>query len=201
VDFSEPSSTPDKAALAPWRSPLAHALHRNRSLPNSRYAQLATVRPDGFPANRTLVVRGFLPGGNQLRFVTDGRSEKVGQGDRAELCWYFPKTREQFRIRGRLRLVDAQCADEGLLKARRVMWHELSDGARLSFLWPEPGRERAGAEAFVIDPPDNRVPARDFCLLLMEPIYVDHLELRGEPQNRCIYRLENGEWEMSSVNP
>jgi pyridoxamine 5'-phosphate oxidase len=201
MDFSEPSSTADKVALAPWRSPLASALHRNRSLPNSRYAQLATVRSDGFPANRTLVVRGFLPGGNQLRFVTDGRSEKVKEGVSAELCWYFPKTREQFRIRGRLRLVDQLCQDGELLKARRMLWHELSDGARLSFLWPEPGRARAGAEAFVIDLPDNRVPAENFCLLLMEPIYVDHLELRGQPQNRCIYRLENGEWEMRNVNP
>jgi pyridoxamine 5'-phosphate oxidase len=45
--------------LAPWRSPLSRALYRNRNLPYCRYLQLATVRPNGQPANRTVVFRGF----------------------------------------------------------------------------------------------------------------------------------------------
>jgi pyridoxamine 5'-phosphate oxidase len=45
--------------LAPWRSALARALHRNRALVYARYFQLATVRADGRPANRTVVFRGF----------------------------------------------------------------------------------------------------------------------------------------------
>ncbi|NJL49732.1 MAG: pyridoxamine 5'-phosphate oxidase, partial [Leptolyngbyaceae cyanobacterium SM2_5_2] len=53
-------------ALAPWRSALGRALHRNRSRPYSRYFQLATVQTNGRPANRTVVFRGFLPDSNQL---------------------------------------------------------------------------------------------------------------------------------------
>jgi hypothetical protein len=55
--------------LAPWREPLARALHRNRSLAYSRYLQLATVRNNGRPANRTVVFRGFLENTNQLKMI------------------------------------------------------------------------------------------------------------------------------------
>ncbi|MGK7884635.1 MAG: pyridoxamine 5'-phosphate oxidase, partial [Crocosphaera sp.] len=65
--------------LSPWRSILARALHRNRSLPNSRYFQLATVNFEGKPTNRTLVFRGFLNQTNQLQIITDSRSEKINQ--------------------------------------------------------------------------------------------------------------------------
>ncbi|MFM7406931.1 MAG: pyridoxamine 5'-phosphate oxidase family protein, partial [Cuspidothrix sp.] len=87
-------------SLAPWRSLISHALHRNRSLVYSRYVQLATVGENGLPANRTIVFRGFLEDTNQLKFITDIRSQKAEQISKqpaAEICWYFPNTREQFR--------------------------------------------------------------------------------------------------------
>ena len=37
-------------AAAPWRGTLLKALKKNARLANARYAQLATVRPDGAPA-------------------------------------------------------------------------------------------------------------------------------------------------------
>ncbi len=89
--------------LPPWRSPLARALHRNRSLPYARYLQLATVRANGRPANRTVVFRGFLDGSDQLKFVTDARSEKaeqVSQFSWGEACWYFPKPASNFGLQG-----------------------------------------------------------------------------------------------------
>ena len=63
-------------SLALWRSPLARALHRNRSLAFARYLQLATVRASGRPANRTVVFRGFLADTNQLKFIIDIRSQR-----------------------------------------------------------------------------------------------------------------------------
>jgi pyridoxamine 5'-phosphate oxidase len=56
--------------LAPWRSPLSRALHRDGSKPHSRYFQLATVQANGHPANRTVVFRGFLNDTNQLKIIT-----------------------------------------------------------------------------------------------------------------------------------
>jgi PPOX class probable FMN-dependent enzyme len=190
--------------LAPWQSPLSRALHRNRSLVYARYLQLATVRADGRPANRTLVFRGFLDETNQLKFVTDSRSEKAGQIQHqawGEICWYFPITREQFRLSGQLTLV-GQHSDETLSKARQTAWHELSDAARLQFAWAHPGKPRSEEDSFSPPPPDPAFPLPDFCLLLLEPEQVDHLELRGDPQNRYAYvRDENQRWSTQSVNP
>lgn len=191
--------------LAPWRSLLADALHRNRSEPHSRYLQLATVQADGRPANRTLVFRGFLDNTHQLKFVTDSRSQKVDQIEHqpwAEACWYFTITREQFRLAGTLTLVGANHPDSRLQQARQASWQDLSDAARLQFTWPHPRENRADSSTFSPPPPDPEKPLESFCLLLLEPVQVDHLELRGDPQNRCLYRLDSSQaWSTQAINP
>lgn len=191
-------------ALAPWRSAIARALHRNRSLPFARYLQLATVRSDGAPANRTVVFRGFLDDSDQLQFVTDARSEKATQIEHhpwGEVCWYFPHTREQFRITGSLILVTEAYPDPGMQSARQRSWQSLSDAARTQFTWPHPGKPRSDG-GFDALPPNPTAPLSHFCLLLLQPHQVDHLELRGEPQNRCLYCLNDAlEWSMQTINP
>lgn len=191
--------------LAPWRSALSRALHRNRSLVYARYLQLATVRQDGQPTNRTLVFRGFLDHTNQLKFVTDARSAKVEQithQNQAEACWYFPKTREQFRLTGTLSLISAGHPQTELEAARRSMWQELSEGGRLQFAWPYPGKVRIAESNFAPPPPNAEHPVANFCLLLLDPRQVDHLELRGEPQNRWIYLSHGADsWSTQAINP
>lgn len=192
-------------SLAPWRSAIARALHRNRSLIYARYLQLATVRADNRPANRTVVFRDFLKDTNQLKFITDTRSDKIDQIKTqpwAEACWYFPNSREQFRIAGRLTLVEID-DDDVLQSARLTTWQALSEAARLQFAWPHPGKPRdAAPEAFTPPAPDPLQPVSNFCLLLLDPVQVDHLELRGEPQNRSIYQLdEHQQWFCQEVNP
>ena len=190
--------------LAPWRSPLDRALDQNRSLPYARYLQLATVRTDGRPANRTLVFRGFLEGTDQLKLVVDARSQKSEQIDRqpwGEVCWYFAETREQFRISGSLRLI-GDTYPEPIQQARQTTWQKLSDSTRLQFIWPEPGAVRSATTAFATTPPDSTNPPKCFCLLLLQPVQVDHLELRGEPQNRWLYRYEDSQtWSTEAINP
>lgn len=193
-------------SIAPWRSAIAHALHRNRSLVYARYLQLATVRANGRPANRTVVFRGFLEDSDRLKFVTDNRSEKIEQIQQqpwAEVCWYFPNTREQFRITGCLTLVENNHSHPVLQKARHTTWQELSDAARLQFAWPDPGKPRAKEQtAFAPPQPDSVQPLSNFCLLLLDPIQVDHLELRGEPQNRYLYCYDEQKgWSSKQINP
>lgn len=194
-------------SLAPWRSPLTRALDHNQSLADSRYLQLATVRADGRPANRTLVFRGFLEETNQLKFVIDTRSQKVEQINQcpwAEACWYFTETREQFRISGSLGLVQADHPNPMLRQARQATWRELSDKTRLQFAWPQPNKNRVDTSAFMSPAPNPDIALPNFCLLLLEPVQVDHLELRGEPQNRWIYLLDSDSsqsWSSQAVNP
>ena len=190
--------------LAPWRSLVARALQGNRALAYARYLQLATVTADGRPANRTVVFRGFLDETNQLKFITDSRSQKIEQIERSpwgEACWYFPNTREQFRLTGVLTLVGPDHSTPELLKARKTTWHDLSETARSQFTWPFPGEVRGDDAAFHSSPPAQSEPLANFCLLLLEPEAVDHLELKGDPQSRSRFSLQNGEWTGQAVNP
>lgn len=190
--------------LAPWRSPLARALHRNRSLPEARYFQLATVRPNGHPANRTMVFRGFAEQSNSLQTVTDARSEKreqLRENPWAEVCWYFTKTREQFRLLGSLQLVSADTTDPQLVNLRQQLWHDLSDKVRAQFAWEHPGNPRHADTEFVTEVAADTAPLADFCVLLLHPVFVDHLELRGDPQNRTRYEKQETGWTSRAVNP
>lgn len=193
--------------LPPWRSPIARALHRNRSLPNAHYLQLATIDANNRPTNRTLVFRRWLEPESALKFVTDIRSQKAlsltsGSSNWAEICWYFPKTREQFRVSGLLLLVTAECSIDRHQKARQDAWQQMSDSGRIQFTWATPGANRSTDPAAFIQPqPDPLQPLANFCLLLLVPMSVDHLELRGDPQNRSSYELVDGEWLVRQINP
>lgn len=131
-----------------WYKRLRESLKSNAKSRDSRYFQVATVDERGRPTNRTVVYRGFLPtpdgrvDENVLTFVTDRRSEKVRHLDRApfaEVAWYFPVTREQYRISGRVQVVTEQTKDAMLEKARQMAWSNMSDPGRQQFLWPTPG--------------------------------------------------------------
>lgn len=194
-------------SLPPWRSPIARALHRNRSIPAARYFQLATVDRDLRPHNRTLVFRGWLEPRSQLQSVTDIRSSKAinllaGASPWAEACWYFPTTREQFRLSGTLRLVTAECTVTSDSKARQQVWQQMSDAGRVQFDWATPGADRStDPQAFDPPPPDPLQPSANFCLLLMATVRVVHLELRGDPQNCYSYDSSDDAWQMRSINP
>jgi len=190
--------------LAPWRSPLARALHRNRSKIFSRYFQLATVTAEGIPTNRTVVFRGFFEDSNNLQIITDIRSEKCKHLQHqpvAEICWYFTKTREQFRLSGKITLVNFQEENTIFKNARDKVWDKLSENARSQFSWENPG-ELFQVKTTNQSPVDLSQPLDTFCLLIFEPQKVDHLELKGNPQNRYLYLLkDNQKWVFNQINP
>jgi pyridoxamine 5'-phosphate oxidase len=193
---------PDEAI---WLPSLVLALYQNRSAPDSRFVQMATVRADGRPANRTVVFRGFLGDSPRLTFVTDARSDKVAELARApwsELCWHFPMTHVQFRISGPTTVVRHDSGDAGLLDARRGAWRELAEPVRVSFTWPAPGEPRESHLPFPSVHPDQETPLSHFCLLILDPHEVDILELNGNPQNRWNYRrIEPAGWHGTEINP
>jgi pyridoxamine 5'-phosphate oxidase len=189
-------------SLPPWRSPLSRALHRNRSLPQARYLQLATIDLQGYPRNRTLVFRGWLEPDSRLQMVTDCRSTKaaeIAQQPQGAICWYFPKTREQFRLSGSLCLIDSQSL-LGQVE-RQQAWQQLSNKAQQQFSWLPPGMALQNSELLAPASMEQLQPSDNFGLLLLSPTDVDHLELRGEPQHRWSYSLVAGEWLQLAVNP
>ncbi|WP_337176516.1 Npun_F5749 family FMN-dependent PPOX-type flavoprotein [Paludisphaera sp.] len=188
-----------------WRPSLDLALHRNRTRPEMRLVQLATVRPDGGPAIRTVVFRGFLDDVRRLIFTTDSRSSKraeIEADPRGEICWYFPESREQFRVSGVLELVGPGEADPDLGQARDDLWAELSDETRASFTWPTPREPRDDMARFASPPPSPETPAENFLLMILTATAVDHLELRAIPHHRWIYEADaHGRWTGREVNP
>jgi PPOX class probable FMN-dependent enzyme len=137
--------------------------------------------------------------------ATDVRSDKINalsDHPQGAACWYFAKTREQFRLRGSLRLVTASTEDPWQHQRQQV-WQAQSDKARQSYTWPSPGQPRSpqSPEAFEASPPDPQQPHPHFGLLVLVPTWVDHLELRGDPQNRYQYVHRGDRWQTTPVNP
>lgn len=143
---------------------------------------------------------------------TDLRSKKVAQSQEqpiAEMVWWFPKTSEQYRIRGKLILVGNESDDKTLTIARKELWGNLSDPARESFLGTlVPG------EAYVQQQDDNSqippggrdqdgkpvAPPENFLLMLLDPTHVDYLRLTGDQYRQVDVHVQ-GDWSLQRVNP
>lgn len=194
-------------AAAPWLPALQRALQANAHLRHSVYMQLATVRADGRPAVRTVVFRGLSAG--RPTFVTDARSRKMAEiaaSPWAEVAWYFPDSREQFRLLGTLSVVGAAGASAADQQARADAWRAMSPPGRQQFTWPAAGEPRAPAAAFEAPAPGPDDPVSDnFCLVLLDVEEVDHVTLA--PSERTTYRREpggsggDGGWQVASINP
>ncbi|WP_026101126.1 Npun_F5749 family FMN-dependent PPOX-type flavoprotein [Synechococcus sp. PCC 7336] len=191
--------------VSPWKSLLQAAIRRNRSSRAARFLQLATVDAESRPHNRTVVFRGFLPETDLIQLATDRRSEKIEQlqhNPHAAICWYFDKTREQFRLAGAIETVTADTEDDRRQNARYALWSQLSERAKLLWYWPQPKAAREPAIAFLETLPEQSpVPPETFVLLLFRAEEVDRLELLGDPQNRSLLMRTDSGWIEQSVNP
>jgi hypothetical protein len=139
----------------------------------------------------------------------------------------FPKSSEQYRIRGKLQFIGSQGSlypynessdgisnnSEHLVSERKQQWGNLSDLAREQFYWENPGisftstwEKREGipaggrdAEGKVLPPPDT------FLLMLVYPFQVDYLRLGDN--FRQVDKWDNGDgicdcnWTSVRVNP
>lgn len=196
---------------------------KSRKTRGSNYVQISTVNKDGEPRCRTVVFRGFLNNANLsedhpmspqngghfdgkpcvMKMCTDLRSQKVGEIAHqpiSEMVWWFPKTSEQYRVRGSLMLVGVENDDRALQIARKEMWGNISDPARESFLddqavLPVGGRDEDGK---IVPVPAN------FLLMLLNPTYVDFLRLTGAQYRQIDERLKDTQeptWSSKSVKP
>ncbi len=186
-----------------WTTALRQALKRNRREAHSRYFQLATVDAVGKPCVRTVVYRGVDDDQQSPLFITDTRSAKMSYLDRqaVEACWYFPISREQFRIAGQ---AEVFASDHHQYLA---VWQGLSDAARAQFFWPTPGERVANGEQAVNDVRDGgSTPPPNFAAVAIRPKRIDHLRL-SNPQRRMLSELTESTphsataWTANEVNP
>jgi hypothetical protein len=168
-----------------------------------------------------------------MKMITDLRSNKVSEvesfqtmggtkdGNTVEMVWWFPKSSEQYRIRGRLQFIgnggplnnsDSKSSNHNdyFIGERKQQWGNLSDMAREQFYWDEPGIPYCttkGHEQGV--PPGGRddegkvLPVPDsFLLMLLYPTKIDYLKL-GENYRQIDEWKWEGErqWEQLRMNP
>jgi PPOX class probable FMN-dependent enzyme len=192
--------------MPPWRANIQNALDQNLNKAESRYMQLATMDSQQQPSVRTIVFRGFLENTSTLIMHTDQRSEKVAQiseQPRAQICWYFADSREQFRLSGTLEIVaplhEYSAAN---VQLREAHWHQLSEAAKPSYHWPAPGTTLiSGQNPLGSADVNNDHISEHFALLLLNIDTVDHLQLTPSPHQRCIYTIVNNQWKAKKLNP
>jgi len=189
----------NKISLA-WRVELDMLLAAHADLPFSRFVQVATVRADGRPANRTLTFRFFMDD-ERLLFTADARTEKMEQIDKnpwAELCWYFTEARVQMRLLGKMARLDGDESEEIQL-ARRRTWQDRTNASRQSFTWPAAGSPLSPASAFECSTPDE--PPSTFAMLAFSPERVETLDLARHLHERTVHIKEAGRWQVARINP
>jgi hypothetical protein len=58
---------------------------------------------------------------------------------RVEVCWYFPTSREQYRLSGTAQIVAVDHGDQQLLQARQQAWAKMSDAGETASMWNAAG--------------------------------------------------------------
>ena len=189
-----------------WQNKLEHAIKQNR---REAHNPIFSSQPFEMMAPRLPNRCVSQHGGDQnlLEMITDNRSDKVDEiskDPRGEICWYFSRSREQFRLSGLLSLTGAENNDQG---NRLHRWSTLSDAAKAQFFWPSPGVGPAQTLPELVpeperDGPDLSVPPETFLVMQLQVTRVDHLTLKGSPQTRVISTLsDQRQWSSQDVNP
>ena len=89
-----------------WLSEINYYQKKEKEEHLNRLVQLATVSQDNSPRVRTVVFRGWTKF-NEMKVISDNRSKKIEEiksNNYVEICWFFPTSMCQFRLRGRLNI-------------------------------------------------------------------------------------------------
>ena len=162
-------------------------------------ATLATVGLDGSPRARVVIVRSMFEDGSVLT-TTSSLSEKVPQikaNASAEMVFWFPQERQQFRVRGQVEFV----TEPGLMRAT---WDDLGDSSRATFFWPEAGLPRHDSQQFLKKVEEATAPPDTFVVLRLRANEVESLDLNEHPHLRRRWRLldrAQDQWQMDTITP
>lgn len=148
---------------------------------------VATVRQDGAPAARTVVVRGVDPDRRVLRFHTDRRAPKLDDimaDSRVGLLLYDPGRRLQFRIDG-----VAAIHGEGALPDS--LWDRTPLGSRTYYRQPTPPGGRLDGPGQSIPPQSGPQDGREhFTVVEVAVQRLDWLFLNADGHRRALFDLD-----------
>eukprot|EP01023_Acetabularia_acetabulum_P066312 TRINITY_DN8940_c0_g2_i1.p2 TRINITY_DN8940_c0_g2~~TRINITY_DN8940_c0_g2_i1.p2 ORF type:complete len:202 (+),score=16.41 TRINITY_DN8940_c0_g2_i1:170-775(+) len=113
-----------------------------------------------------------------------------------EVCVYMPKTREQFRIAGKITKCSKEVV-EGCWEAANA-----DEGCRRQFMLLFPTKLQTEPRSRSNVPMlEQMIDKKHFCVLHLQVDYVDHL-LLGKNQERCLWYIsDTNEWKCQRVNP
>jgi pyridoxamine 5'-phosphate oxidase len=178
----------------PWLPLFLTVYHRNR---RDRAVQVATVSPKGLPEVRTVILRGVSPAGEPY-FFSDSRSLKLAALEKnptLELCCWWSKTSEQFRLRGKVTLITTAEGDWG--KRRQELWLSQGEDNRALFLGAAPGSPLVRPKERIAD---EKTAPEQFVLLVLNVHEVDYLRL-ARPHERKKFWLRDDTWYTAEVTP
>lgn len=169
---------------------------------------VGTVRPDGMPSQRVMVLRAFDPATATMRFHTDCRAAKaadIGLGSPVSVLAYDAGAKRQFRLTGMARIeTDSAAADkawaEATLFAKRCYLADPAPGSRSNL--PVSGLPPA-IEGRKPDDEDEVAPGRpNFALLLAQIHTIEFLYLAHTGHRRALFTLDgDGAWQGQWLVP
>ncbi|KAJ9681126.1 hypothetical protein PVL29_020154 [Vitis rotundifolia] len=123
----------------------------------------------------------------------------------AEICWYFTDSWEQFRINGRVDVIDGSDPDPMKLQERENAWFASSLKSRLQYLGPNPGLPSLSEQPAQEGSLDlSTGPVAAFCLLILDPDQVDYLNLKNN-ERLTFTSSKNVDgvkcWNSEKINP
>ena len=123
--------------------------------------------------------------------------------NRAEVCCWLPRSKEQFRLRGVVEI------EEGGEEGRRELWERIRPEARKTFDMPTPGEalDRTAHDDCKADAAEDGEDklvgpvSKNFATLKLQVHLVDYLNLSNN--RRVIWTKNEGteEWTETPVNP
>eukprot|EP00162_Nutomonas_longa_P010308 comp19834_c0_seq1/m.38423 comp19834_c0_seq1/g.38423 ORF comp19834_c0_seq1/g.38423 comp19834_c0_seq1/m.38423 type:complete len:237 (+) comp19834_c0_seq1:33-743(+) len=184
----------------PWFAALEAAIRKNQALEISRYCSIATCS-NNVPSVRTVRFLGFSATHlseaaeasselfQSLLVRTDTRAQKardVRDNPVCEIAWYFPMTREQFRLSGKVVLADAQ-SEGAIATLRTKVWKQLAPQERDDYANVSPGelfvdlKTESGTDRdldlYTPQHLASDTPVPHFALLIVIPSRVDYLTI------------------------
>jgi PPOX class probable FMN-dependent enzyme len=164
-----------------------------------RIATLATVDATHRPRARSIVVRGIDDNG-ALHITSDARSDKnthLRATPFAELVFWLPTRREQFRLAGPT-TITTLADNHSLLES---IWRSIPDATRATFTWPAPGKPWPSCDNAFTAALDPSAPIPEsFELITLHPDQVDRLDLTPTPHRRTRWQQQTA-WQPEDLNP